>query len=272
LSLLSLFSHTIAKEDFVFFDVETTGFYPLAGDRIIEIAMIRCSKGNVTGTLEVMFNPGIPIPEEASRVNKITDDMLADKPHFDKEIGTQIVEFIGDSILVAHNASFDIGFLSFELARTGIIYRDWKAIDTLKMSQKLFPNQKNKLESLMRRYNIMPEGDLHRALIDTDSLKKVFFELINESDIRNKTLEVLIREFGLAGVNIHKFIPARIREAMVDGTALSGSYKKRNGEIIELNIMPVAPVWSAKKWYLIAKDIKENTILSINAANFNIKD
>ncbi len=268
MSILSLFSHSLAKESFVFFDVETTGLFPLAGDRVVEIAMIKCEKGSVSGTFEMMFNPGIPMPQEASAVNKITDEMLADKPLFDVEIGKQIIDFIGSSILIAHNSAFDLGFLSFELASVGLIFRDWKSIDTLRMAQKLYPGQKNKLESLMRRYNMLPEGDLHRALVDTDSLRKVFFEMLNETEIRNKTLEQLIKDYGFQGINFHKFIPAKVREAMVDREIIQAKYKKRNGEIVNMSVLPIAPVWSGRKWFLIAQDEKTGMKISLNGNSF----
>src|SRR4030042_4984594 len=119
-----------------------------------------------------MINPEFPIPKEVTKINNITDDMVKDSPVFDKKYGEKIIDFIGDYILVAHNASFDLSFLSVELGRNGVLFERWKAIDTLKIAAKVFPNQKNKLENIMRRYNIMPEGDVHRALVDTDVLKK----------------------------------------------------------------------------------------------------
>ena len=176
MSIFSLFSQSLVKENYIFFDVETTGLYPLLGDKIIEIAMIKTSKGNVIDTFSTFINPGIKIPLEVTNINNITNEMVKDAPVFDKIFGEKIIDFIEENILIAHNAGFDLGFLSTELARNGLFFERWKAIDTLKIAKEIFPGQKNRLENLICRYNIMPEGDFHRALVDTEALKKIFFE------------------------------------------------------------------------------------------------
>jgi len=111
MATFSIFSQNIIKNSYVFFDVETTGLYPFLGDRIIEIAMIKVSNGKTIDKLDMLLNPEIPIPEEAKMIHKITDEMLKDKPVFSLDICNKLLAFIGNSILVAHNASFDLGFL-----------------------------------------------------------------------------------------------------------------------------------------------------------------
>jgi len=268
MSIFSLFSQSLVKEDYIFFDVETTGLNPFMQDKIVEIAMIKTSKGNIVDSLTSMINPGVPIPNEVSQINNITDNMVKDAPALDKKFGEKIVAFIGENILVAHNAGFDLGFLSAELARCGIVFERWRAIDTLKIAKTIFPGQKNKLEAIMRRYNIMPEGDLHRALIDTDGLRKIFFEFLEEAEIRNKSLDEIIKEFGFTGFNIHKFIPGQIREAIIENKNISGKYKKRDGSTVNLNIIPVAPVWSDNKWFLLSRDSLSNNEIILYCENF----
>lgn len=268
MSFFSLFSQTLAKENYVFFDVETTGLHPLAGDKIIEIAMIKTSKGNIVDTIENMIDPQFSIPEEVTKINNITDEMVKNAPVFNKEFGEKILTFIEDSILVAHNAAFDLGFLSTELGRSGIFFEGWKAIDTLKIASELFPGQRNKLENLMRRYNIMPEGEVHRALVDTDGLKKIFFEFIEESEIRSKTLDAIIKQYGYQGLSLHRCIPAIIRESIVEQKTIRGKYKRRDGNTVELTIRPIAPVWVDNKWFLLSKENNSDKFISLYCENF----
>ena len=203
-----------------------------------------------------------------TKINNITDDMIKDSPCFDHKLGEKILDFIDDYILVAHNAAFDIGFLSVELGRVGISFERWRAVDTLKIAAKIFPGQKNKLENLMRRYNILPEGELHRALIDTDGLRKIFFEFLEESEIRTNTIDQLIKKYGYQGQLIHHSIPAKIREGIIEKKIIKGNYRTRNGKIISLSIMPIAPVWADKKWFLLAKKEDTKDIVSLFCENF----
>ena len=268
MSIFSLFSHSLVKQNYIFFDVETTGLYPLAGDKIIEIAMIKTSKGEIIDTIETMISPNFPIPKEVTKINNITDEMVKDSPKFDKKFSEKIINFIGDYTLVAHNASFDLGFLSVELGRNGIIFERWKAIDTLKIAYELFPGQKNKLENLMRRYNIMPEGDVHRALVDTDILRKIFYEFLEESEIRSKSFDQLIIDYGYQGQYLHRSIPAILRESIIEKRYINGKYRKRDGEIIMLSILPVSPIWVDNKWFLLARDKNTKKEIVVYCDNF----
>ncbi|MCG8569637.1 MAG: 3'-5' exonuclease [Spirochaetes bacterium] len=254
MSIFSLFSHNLVKQSYIFFDFETTGLYPLASDRIIEIAMIKTVDGKIVDTLESMINPQMPIPEEASQTNNITDEMVADAPLFNQEFAEKVLKFVEKSILVAHNASFDLSFLSMEMARNGISFENWVAIDTLKIAQAVFTGQRNNLNSLMKRYNITPNGDLHRAIVDTEVLKKVYFELVDEQDIREYEIEQIIKRFGFQGNNLPRFIPGPIREALIEKSSVKGDYLTRDRQKIQLDVLPICPVWCNNRWFLYAKD------------------
>lgn len=268
MSLFSLFSQSLIKENYIFFDVETTGLFPLLGNKIIEIAMIKTSKGNVIDTIETFINPQMPIPEEATFINKITNEMIINSPIFDNNFAEKILNFIGDNILVAHNAPFDLSFLSVELGRIGITFDRWEAIDTLKIANEIFPGQKNRLENLIKRYNLLPEGNLHRALVDTDALRKIFFEFLDESEIRSYSIDQLIKKYGFSGKNIYRAIPGIIREALIEKKRIQGVYKTREKKIINLSIIPKAPIWVEKKWVLLAKEEKTNQELYLYCDNF----
>lgn len=268
MSIFSLFSQSIIKESFTFFDVETTGLYPLSGDRVIEIAMIKTKNGEKVDTLELLINPGFPISQEVTRINNISDEMVKDAPIFSEELADKILKFIDGTVLVAHNAPFDIGFLSAEFARLGIIFEGWSAIDTLKISREILQIQKHRLENLVRHYGIVASGDFHRALFDTECLMKVFFNLMEEEYFNGKNIETVVKKFGIIGQNIYRSISARIREAIIDKMDISCKYKKRDGNIVEFSFKPLAPVWAYNKWYIMAQNGTDNKILSLNNDSF----
>ncbi|HOV13165.1 MAG TPA: 3'-5' exonuclease [Spirochaetota bacterium] len=268
MGLFSLFSQSLAKEKYIFFDVETTGLFPLCGDKILEIAMIKVDGGEIVDKFESMFNPQIKISEEITNINGITNEMVKDSPVFSKDIGNDIIKFIEDTTLVAHNAAFDLGFLSTEMARVGITFDGWRSIDSLKIATSIFPGQKNKLESLMKRYNIEQKGDLHRAYNDTIILKDVFFQLLDETEIRGKTFDNILNKYGFKGIILPRSVPFTIKEAMIEKRAIFGKYKKRNGEIIEINFKPIAPVWVEKRWFIFGEDTDEKKFVTISGDNW----
>jgi DNA polymerase III epsilon subunit len=267
MGVFSLFSQSLIKENYVFFDVETTGLYPLDGDRVIELAMIKTARGNIVETFDTMLNPQRPIPIEASRINNINDDMVKEAPAFDADMADKILKFINGSILVAHNAPFDISFLSLELAKLGICFDGWKAIDTMKIASLLFPDKRIRLENLISHYKLLPEGDLHRALADTDALRRVFFEFLEETEIRSYTVDILIKKFGYTGQNIHRAVPANIRESLAEKKIIRGLYQKRDGNKIKLSVVPLSPIWSKEGWFLLAKitDTGEEKVLNCDS-------
>lgn len=250
-----LFSvNQINNHSYTFFDFETTGFDPLDTDRIIEIAMIKVTNGTITERYETFINPQRPIPESASNVNHIYDGDVVNAPVFDRTMATELIRFIGDSILVAHNAPFDVGFLSMEMAKCGINFTSWKFIDSLQIAQRLFPVTPNKLVSLINRYNIQQNGDLHRAMVDTEALVDVFFNLIGENEISGLPTSDLIKYFGYNSTpeNALEQFPEIIKTSLAGRTPLTCEYTKRTGEKIILNFQPIAPVWHKNYWYLYA--------------------
>lgn len=250
-----LFSvNQLNNHSYTFFDFETTGFDPLDTDRIVEIAMIKVINGTITDRYETFINPQRPIPESASNVNHIYDSDVENAPIFDRTMATELIRFIGDSILVAHNAPFDVGFLSMEMARCGINFTSWKFIDSLQIAQKLFPSMPNKLVSLINRYNISQNGDLHRAMVDTEALVDVFFNLLSENAISGLSTSELIKNFGCCSSpeSAMEQFPEMIRTTLAGRIPLTCRYTKRNAEEITLNFQPISPVWHKYFWYLYA--------------------
>lgn len=160
-------------------DTETTGFDPKTGDRLVEIGCIEIEDLLATGrTFHRFVNPERLIPPDAIKVHGITDDKVKDAPKF-HEVIDDLMEFIGDAPLIAHNANFDRNFIDFEISRIGRTpppQDRW--IDTLALAQKRFPGMPNSLDALCKRYKIsLVERTLHGALIDARLLAEVYLEL-----------------------------------------------------------------------------------------------
>ena len=160
-------------------DTETTGFDPKTGDRLIEVGCIEIVDLLPTGrTFHRYVNPERSIPEDAIKVHGITDAMVKDAPIFAK-MADELLEFIGDAPLIAHNASFDRNFIDWELLlahkpQTG----EARWIDTLAIAKSKFPGQPNTLDALCKRYKIsLADRTYHGALIDARLLAEVYLEL-----------------------------------------------------------------------------------------------
>ncbi|NHN87463.1 DNA polymerase III subunit epsilon [Acetobacter conturbans] len=164
----------------VLFDTETTGLEPTKGDRVIEIAALELIGDLPTGkTFHVLIDPERDIPEEASRVHGLTRADLEGKPLFG-EVAQDFIDFIGDDDLIAHNATFDFGFINAELDRIGKQPLDpARKVDTLELARERFPGMPNSLDALCRRYGIdLSARTTHNALLDCKLLSEVYVELM----------------------------------------------------------------------------------------------
>ncbi|MDR3505718.1 MAG: DNA polymerase III subunit epsilon [Acidocella sp.] len=180
----------------VLFDTETTGFEPLTGDRVIEIAAIELINDLPTeNQFYALLDPERDIPSDSTRVHGITNAHVEGKPKFG-EVADKMLEFFGDSPLVAHNAPFDFAFISSELERVGRKPLDKsRMIDTLVLAKQRFPGMPNSLDALCRRFEIdLSARTTHNALLDCKLLADVYVELTGGRQ-RGLTLET---EQGLA--------------------------------------------------------------------------
>jgi len=164
----------------IVFDTETTGLDPLQGDRLVEIGCIELFNRFPTGkTFHSYFNPERDMPEQARAIHGLTGEFLNDKPLFAHKV-EELVAFLGDAQLVAHNAMFDLGFLNAELERAGrvVVSRD-RIIDTLLIARRKHPGGANRLDDLCERYAIdNSRRTKHGALLDAELLAEVYVELI----------------------------------------------------------------------------------------------
>jgi DNA polymerase-3 subunit epsilon len=164
----------------IIFDTETTGLDNRV-DRIIEIGGIELFNHFPTGrTLHLYINPGDQkVHPDALAVHGITDEFLKDKKSF-AELSQDILEFFGDARWIAHNATFDMGFVNAEFARIGLppILPE-RVIDTLSMARRKHPMGPNSLDALCRRYGIdNSHRTKHGALLDSELLAEVYIEMI----------------------------------------------------------------------------------------------
>ncbi|MDX2027091.1 MAG: DNA polymerase III subunit epsilon [Alphaproteobacteria bacterium] len=160
-------------------DTETTGLDPLNGDRIVEIGCVELLNHVPTGrTFQAYINPERAMPSAASAVHGLTDEFLAKQPLFAEVVGG-FLEFIDETPLVIHNASFDMGFINAELVRHGFTaLPQERATDTLMMARRMFPGAPASLDALCKRFGVDAAGrQLHGALLDARLLADVYLEL-----------------------------------------------------------------------------------------------
>lgn len=163
----------------IVFDTETTGLDPAKGDRLVEIGCIEMINRVATGrTFHAYFNPERDMPAEAQAVHGLSSTFLADKPLFSTR-AAELLEFIGDAPLVAHNAGFDFTFLNAELALCGLPPVDRaRMVDTVAIAKRRHPGAKLSLDALCGRYGIdRSHRVLHGALLDAELLAQLYVEL-----------------------------------------------------------------------------------------------
>jgi len=178
LILLTLFinvigasGETLTNITFVAFDLETSGF--AKSDRIIEIAAVKFRNRIILESKSWLINPDIRIPEAATKIHGITDEMVAKCPSF-RSTFPGFTAFIGHSVLIAHNADFDWRFIKAEARRNDFSPPTNSVIDNLKLARKCFPDMEaHDLPTLKQRLGLT-EIQSHRALADSITLMKVF--------------------------------------------------------------------------------------------------
>ena len=159
-------------------DTETTGLDPNDGHKIVEIGCVELQNHIPTGkSYHQYINPERRVPKESTEIHGLDDKFLKNQPIFSK-IVPSFLEFIAESKLIIHNASFDIKFLNFELKEVNAIQPS-RVIDTLKIAREKFPGSPASLDALCRRFGIDNSNrKVHGALLDSEILAAVYLELI----------------------------------------------------------------------------------------------
>ncbi len=164
---------------YVVFDVETTGLSSVY-DSIIELGAVKMREGEVIDRFEAFVNPGHPLSSFTTELTGITDSMVADAPD-DETVLKKFWDFCKNSILVAHNASFDMGFINAVYKRMGLGESPLPVIDTLELSRTVNPQLKShRLNTLAKRYNVELEQH-HRAIYDSETTGYLLFKLLEQA-------------------------------------------------------------------------------------------
>jgi DNA polymerase-3 subunit epsilon len=197
----------------VIFDTETTGLDPKTGDRMVEIGCVEMVGRVETGrTFHAFFNPERDMPPEAERVHGLSSAFLAAKPRF-AEVSEELLAFLGDAPLVAHNAGFDFGFLNNELALCGRAPIDMgRMIDTVAIARRKHPGAKLSLDALCTRYGIDRSHRVkHGALLDAELLAQVYVELTGGRQIGLELVDDAAAASSSANAPWHRPEPNRPR-------------------------------------------------------------
>jgi DNA polymerase-3 subunit epsilon len=228
----------------IVFDTETTGVNPATGDRMVEIGCVELVNRCPTGReYHAYFNPERAMPSEAEAVHGLSSIFLADKPLFGERC-EELLDFIADAPLIAHNASFDFGFLNHELERCG---RDpvclSRMICTVVLARSRHPGAKHSLDALCTRFGVDRTARVkHGALLDAQLLAQVYVELTGGRQIGLSLLaeagqsndSTTSRDAAVAAVR-RPVRPARAHQASLDELAAHAQFIARMKE----------PLWAA---------------------------
>jgi DNA polymerase-3 subunit epsilon len=199
-------------------DTETTGLDPYQGHRLLEIGCIELVNRFPTGhTFHRYLNPQRDVPAEAFAVHGLSLEFLKDKPLF-AEISAELLEFIGDAPLVAHNASFDLGFLNAELERVHlpVVSRD-RLVDTLLLARRKYPGGSNRLDDLCQRFGIdNSRRTKHGALLDAELLAEVYLELIGARQAQLGLVSATLAPVATQAVRIMRVRPLALAPRLSD--------------------------------------------------------
>jgi DNA polymerase-3 subunit epsilon len=196
----------------IIFDTETTGLSPLNGDRMVEIGCVEMINRVETGrTFHSYFNPGRSMPSDAEAVHGLSDRFLSDKPAFG-DACEQLLTFIGESPLVAHNASFDFGFINHELDQCGRpSVCMTRMVDTLVLARQKFPGAKHSLDALCTRFGVDRSQRIkHGALVDAQLLAQVYVELTGGRQIGLTLAADPIEDAGISAEGAVATVPLTV--------------------------------------------------------------
>lgn len=193
------------QEEYVVFDIETTGFSPVK-NRIIEIGAVKVSGGEIVDKFSTFVNPQTPIPFEIEKLTGICDDMVMDSPTIET-ILPEFLEFCGDAVLVAHNANFDMSFIKENAKRMGM-ERKFTYVDTVGIARMLLPNQaKHTLDAVAKTLGISLENH-HRAVDDAGATAEIFVKFIPMLQKDGATTLKDVNRLGAASIESVRKLPS----------------------------------------------------------------
>ena len=223
------------------FDVETTGLFP-GIDRIIELAGVAFDGPAVIGSFQQLVDPEVPIPPEAARVNGITDEMVRGCPGIGSALPS-FLDFLRTGTPVAHNAAFDVGFVTADLRRAGLAPPEGPVLDTRGLARRAFPARISySLSNLVRDLRL--EQPAHRALADAHACRALFLECVKHLG-HELSLDQLVCLSGCP-LDFRSHAPRQVdtlialSDALRSGEDLRIEYRSSCGELTERTIRPLS--------------------------------
>lgn len=236
---------------FTFVDVETTGLRPASGDRVCEIALLQVQGEQEIGRLESLVNPQRPMTPGATAVNGITDAMLTDAPPFTAFV-PQIQTLLEGSVLVAHNAPFDINFLRHEFHYADQPFSTPIAVDTLALAQAHYRFSHNSLEAIATSLGL-PSTIRHRAMADVLTTQQVLQCFISDMGRHGPVvLGHLMCPADRRSVDELATLSSTLQEALQTGKLLHLRYQAGNSEKTTRVVQPLEMCYERGRGYLRA--------------------
>lgn len=188
----------------VVFDLETTGFSPTQ-NRIIEIGAVKVENGEITDRFSTFVNPQVPIPFRIEQLTSINDNMVMDAPTIE-EVLPKFLDFIGDAVLAAHNASFDVSFIEENMRRQGL-WRDFTYVDTVALARVLLPQlNRFKLDTVAKALHVQLQNH-HRAVDDAECTAGIYLKFMEMLKLQGAETFDAVNELGSASLDQIKKLP-----------------------------------------------------------------
>lgn len=180
----------ISNARFAFLDLETTGLSPWFGDRICEVGIVISEGKRIKEQVQTLVNPERPLSPGAASTSGLSDDELKSAPLFE-EVAPKLLGLLSDTVVVCHNAQFDIQFLDSEFKRLGHEIQIPNLIDTLKLAREFYELPSNSLLSIAEAFHV-PMTAAHRALDDAHTARGIFFAMMDGLKQFNRPLDEYI--------------------------------------------------------------------------------
>lgn len=239
---------------FTVLDVETTGLQAGSGHRICEIALLRWRGGKVLDSFETLVDPQRPISAGASAVNGLTDFHLRGQPVF-SQVAERVQTMLAESVLVAHNAAFDLGFLAAEWRRLRWPPRLGFTVDTLLLARRLYAFRRNNLAEVARSLRVLTDRE-HRAMGDVWTTLRVLQIML--ADLNRAGKVTLAHLLDAQGGNVlwpepqGYTLPPPLETALAEGQRLWLRYRSQQGQVSERVVEPLDVTHDGQCLYLAA--------------------
>ena len=228
----------IANARFAFLDIETTGLSPWFGDRICQIAIVLTEGKRIKSTIDLFVNPERPLSPSAVHINGLDESKLSAAPQF-AEIADQLEAALKDTVVVCHNAKFDIQFLDNEFRKLGRTVEIPNLVDTLILAREFYELPSYSLHHLAADFHVSANVQDSRALADAITAKNLFFAMMDSLKPLNRPLDDFIGIYNSpAWPEEGVYLPTELSEAINSGKRLFIKYIDKDGETSERWISP----------------------------------